>query len=211
VTEPELPPSIRLRSRLAQTLGKAVLFLARFRTQSIPVHDPKLVCVCAPHTSNWDLPIFLAAAWALGLRVSWLGKHTIFRFPFGPLLRAMGGIPVDRTRRTGLVQQVAEEFSSRDGLLLGLAAEGTRKYTASWKSGFYFMALEAKVPLGLAYLDFATRTVGFRAFMSPSGDVAADMERIRAVYAGIRGKHPEQESAIRLEEEGREPAAPAGR
>src|SRR5262249_8334661 len=149
---------IRLRSPLLQALGKAALWLARFRVHSIPVRDPKLVCVCAPHTSNWDLPLFLAAAAALGLRVSWLGKHTIFRFPFGVFLKAIGGIPVDRTRHTGLVQQVAEEFAARDGLLLGLAAEGTRKYTAHWKSGFYFMALEAKVPLGLAYLDFATRT-----------------------------------------------------
>jgi 1-acyl-sn-glycerol-3-phosphate acyltransferase len=209
VTEPDLPPSIRLRSRLGHALGKLFLWLCRFHLDSAPVHDAKLVCVCAPHTSNWDLPLFLAAAAALGLRVSWLGKHTLFRFPFGGMLRALGGIPVDRTRSTHLVQHVAEIFEARDGLLLGIAAEGTRKRTEHWKSGFYFMALEAKVPLGLAYVDFANRTIGFKGFMTPTGDVRADMDRIRAVYAGVRGKNPAQESVIRLQEEG-EPSSPKG-
>jgi 1-acyl-sn-glycerol-3-phosphate acyltransferase len=201
VIQPDIPPSIRLRSRLAQALGRLELWLFRFRLDSAPVHDPKLVCVCAPHTSNWDLPIFLAAASALGLRVSWLGKHTLFRWPFGGLFRALGGIPVDRTRQTRLVKHVAEIFAEREGLLLGIAAEGTRKRTEYWKSGFYFMALEAKVPIGLAYIDFATRTIGFRTFLAPTGEVRADMDRIRAIYAGIRGKHPAQESVIRLHEE----------
>jgi 1-acyl-sn-glycerol-3-phosphate acyltransferase len=200
VTEPELPPSVR-RSRLARALGRFTLRLFRFRLDSVPVHDPKLVCVCAPHTSNWDLPLFLAAAAALGLRVSWLGKHTLFRFPLGGLWRALGGIPVDRTRQTHFVQHVADIFHERDGLLLGIAAEGTRQRTEYWKSGFYFMALAAQVPIGLAYVDFANRTIGFKGFMSPSGDVRADMDRLRAVYAGIRGKYPEQESIIRLHEE----------
>jgi hypothetical protein len=209
VTDPQLPSSIRLRSRLAQALGKLGLWLFRFRLDSAPLHEAKLVCVCAPHTSNWDLPLFLAAAAALGLRVSWLGKHTLFRFPFGGLFRALGGLPVDRTRQTRLVQHVAEIFDARDGLLLGIAAEGTRKRTDRWKSGFYFMALEARVPIGLAYVDFATRTIGFRDFMVPSGDVHADMNRIRAVYADIRGKYPAEESVIRLDEEDG-PITPAG-
>jgi 1-acyl-sn-glycerol-3-phosphate acyltransferase len=207
VIQPDIPPSIRLHSCLAQAVGRLVLQLFRFRLDSAPVHDPKLVCVCAPHTSNWDLPIFLAAASALGLRVSWLGKHTLFHWPFGVLWRALGGIPVDRTRNTQLVKHVAEIFAHRDGLLLGIAADGTRKRTKYWKSGFYFMALEAKVPIGLAYLDFATRTVGFRTFLTPTGDVRADMDRIRAVYTGIRGKHPAQESVMRLHEE--DPTAPS--
>jgi 1-acyl-sn-glycerol-3-phosphate acyltransferase len=208
VTQPDLPSSIRLRSRLAQAWGRLTLWLCRFRLDSAPVHDAKLVCVCAPHTSNWDLPLFLAAAAALGLRVSWLGKHTLFRFPFGAMWRAIGGIPVDRTRQTQLVQHVAQVFAERDGLLLGIAAEGTRKHTEYWKSGFYFMALEAKVPIGLAYIDFVRRTIGFKTFMRPTGDVGADMDRVREVYSGIRGKHPDQESVIRLhEEEQRKPSA----
>jgi 1-acyl-sn-glycerol-3-phosphate acyltransferase len=188
-------------SRLAQVIGKLVLRLLGFREVSVPVHDAKLVCICAPHTSNWDLPIFLAAAAALGLRVSWLGKHTLFRFPFGGLFRAFGGIPVDRTRNTNLVQYVAEIFRVRDGLILGIAADGTRKRVAYWKSGFYQIALQAQVPIGLAYLDFSTRTVGFKGFLVPSGDVRADMDRIRSTYADIRGRYPAQESVIRLMEE----------
>jgi 1-acyl-sn-glycerol-3-phosphate acyltransferase len=190
-------------------MGRFALRLLRFRLDSAPVHDAKLVCVCAPHTSNWDLPIFLAASAALGLRVSWLGKHTLFHFPFGGIFRVLGGIPVDRTRQANLVRHVAEIFEGRGGLLLGIAAEGTRKRTEYWKSGFYFMALEARVPIGLAYLDFATRTVGFRTFMTPSGDVIADMDHIRAVYAGVRGKNPAQESVIRLHEE-EERSVPVG-
>lgn len=207
MTEPDLPPSVRLRSRFAQALGRVVLRLFGFRLDSAPVHSPKLVCICEPHTSNWDLPLFLAAAAALGLRVSWLGKDTLFRPPFGGLWRTLGGIPVDRTRKTQFVQHVAGIFAARDGLLLGIAAEGTRKRTEYWKSGFYFMALAAQVPLGLAYVDFANRTIGFKGFMTPSGDVRADMDRVRAVYAGVRGKHPDQESVIRLHEE-EEPKTP---
>jgi 1-acyl-sn-glycerol-3-phosphate acyltransferase len=188
-------------SRLAQAIGKLALRLLGFHAVPVAVHDAKVVCICAPHTSNWDLPIFLAAAAALGLRVSWLGKHTLFRLPFGGLFRAFGGIPVDRTRNTNLVQHVAEIFRARDGLILGIAADGTRRRVEYWKSGFYQIALQAQVPIGLAYLDFSTRTVGFKGFLVPSGNVRADMDRIRSTYADIRGKYPAQESVIRLMEE----------
>jgi 1-acyl-sn-glycerol-3-phosphate acyltransferase len=207
VSEATAPnPPIPHCSKLAQAIGKLALGAFRFRLLTVPVRDPKLVCICAPHTSNWDLPIFLAAAAALGLRVSWLGKHTLFRFPFGWLFRAFGGIPVDRTRSTQLVQQVADVFRERDGLdglILGIAADGTRSRADHWKSGFYQIARQAGVPIGLAYLDFATRTIGLRGFLLPSGDVGADMDRIRATYADVRGKYPEQESVIRLAEEER--------
>jgi 1-acyl-sn-glycerol-3-phosphate acyltransferase len=188
-------------SRLVQALGQLALWLLRFRLESPPIVHPKLACICAPHTSNWDLPIFLAAASGLGIRVSWLGKHSLFRFPLGGLFRALGGIPVDRTRHTNLVQHVAEIFRERDGLILGIAADGTRKRVEYWKSGFYQIAMQAGVPIGLAFLDFKTRSVGLKGFLVPTGDVRADMDLVRATYAEVRGKYPHQESVIRLMEE----------
>ncbi len=130
--------------------------------------------------------------------VHFVGKHTLFRGPFGPLLRRMGGIPVDRTAHAGLVQQLLVEMEARPWMWLAIAPEGTRSHVDRWHSGFYRLALGAKVPIGLAFIDYARREVGVREYVVPTGDVEADLARIRAVYAGKVGKRPEQAGEIRF-------------
>lgn len=171
-------------------------------TLSRPEETPrKFVFIAAPHTSNWDFPFMVATAWALDLDISWLGKHTLFQAPYGWFFRAMGGIPVDRRSRQNIVQQVVKRFAEAEDLILGVPPEGTRRKVDYWKSGFYHIATEAGVPVGCAFLDFERRVAGVGGFFTPKGNVAEDMARVRAFYAGIRGKHPDFESVPRLREE----------
>ena len=127
-----------------------------------------------PHTSNWDFVIGYLARLAAAIPIQFVGKHTLFRWPFGGLLRRMGGIPVNRTDPAGLVERLAGELARGDRLWLALAPEGTRSYTDHWKSGFYRLALEAKVPVGLGFIDYRGRTVGLTTYLSLSCDEEAD-------------------------------------
>ena len=182
-------------------IGKLWLGIFGWKVRSETNVPAKFVCVAAPHTSNWDLPFMLAAAYALRLRASWVGKHTIFRFPWGWLFRRLGGIPVDRRAPQSLVNQLAAEFKRRDYLILAVAPEGTRRKVDIWKSGFYHLANESGVPIGLGYLDYEKKTCGLGMFVMPTGNIKEDMDRIRAFYRDIRGKYPELESEPRLQEE----------
>ena len=149
----------------------------------------RYVLVAAPHSSNWDAIVMLLVARTFGVRLGWLGKAEAFRGPLGPLMRALGGIAVDRSAARGLVSATAEAFRGRDALALAIAPDGTRGYREHWKSGFYHIALSAGVPLVLGFLDWGTRRTGVGPTFSPSGDVRADMERIRSFYDGMRGRH----------------------
>lgn len=157
--------------------------------------------IAAPHTSNWDLAYLLAFAELFGVRVSWLGKHTLFRPPLGFLMRRAGGIPVVRHQRGALVEQAAQLFAERDELALVVPAEGTRSAAAHWKSGFYHIARSAGVPIVCGYLDYARRRGGFGPTIVPTGDVAADMDRVRAFYADKTARYPEKFGPVRLREE----------
>lgn len=161
----------------------------------------KAVLIAAPHTSNWDFWFALLAGWTYGVSIQWLGKDALFKGPLGLLLKLLGGISVDRSRNQGLVTAVVERFESEPRLLLMVPAEGTRSYRTYWKSGFYWMAKDAGVPIILGFLDYRRKRAGFGPSFVPSGDVHADMEKIRAFYAGISGKYPDQASRIRLKSE----------
>lgn len=156
-----------------------------------PPYD-KYVLIAAPHTSNWDGIYMIAIAWVLGIRVRWIGKHTLFRFPYGPFMKAMGGIPVDRRQSNNFVDAVVELFNERDSLSLAVPAEGTRGRKPYWRSGFYHMAAGAEVPIVLGFLDYSRKVGGFGEAIRPSGDIHADMETIRAFYRDIKGKFPER-------------------
>jgi 1-acyl-sn-glycerol-3-phosphate acyltransferase len=162
----------------------------------------RFVLIAAPHTSNWDLAYLLALSETFDVRVSWLGKHTLFTPPLGWVMRAVGGIPVIRHKRMNLVAQVAELFAEREELALTVPAEGTRGYAEYWKSGFYRIAQAANVPIVFGYLDYPRRRGGFGGELWPSGDLRADMDVIRAFYADKVGKFPKQFGPIRLREEG---------
>jgi 1-acyl-sn-glycerol-3-phosphate acyltransferase len=143
----------------------------------------------------------LATAYAMQIRISWFGKHTIFRPPCGWFLRKLGGIPVDRRAAQSLVMQLVEKFKSTDYLVLGVSPEGTRSKVRVWKSGFYHVALQSGVPIGLGYLDYSRKLCGFGMFVIPGGNVKEDMDKIRAFYRNVRGKYPDLESEPRLPEE----------
>ena len=159
------------------------------------------VLIAAPHTSNWDLLFFLAHAWAFGVRVSWMGKHTLFHGPMGTIMRALGGIPVRRDRVGGLVGQMSEAFERDPTLVLTVPPEGTRGYVAHWKSGFYQIARAARVPIVMGYLDYERRAGGLGPALVATDDVRADMDEIRAFYADKRGRHPDLFGAVLLKEE----------
>jgi 1-acyl-sn-glycerol-3-phosphate acyltransferase len=161
----------------------------------------KFVLIAAPHTSNWDLLYLLALAAVFDVDVRWMGKHTLFRWPMGPVLRALGGIPIRRHRSENVVQAMAREFAQCDALALVVPAEGTRGRAPYWKSGFYHIARAAGVPIVMGYLDYPRRRGGFGPALVPSGDVTADMDRIRAFYADKVGRHPEGSGPVRLREE----------
>ncbi|MCA9638157.1 MAG: 1-acyl-sn-glycerol-3-phosphate acyltransferase [Myxococcales bacterium] len=191
---------------MTRLLARAWLRLNGWHTSGTIDHK-KFVLIAAPHTSNWDLIFMLAVAADMGVRVRWLGKHTLFSPPFGWLFRWLGGIPVDRRSRHNLVEQAAQHLRDADAMILAVPPEGTRKKVEYWKSGFYWIAHQAQVPIALGFLDFGGKAGGVGGYLMPTGDVSKDMDVLRAFYADKRGKHPERESLPRLREEGREAAA----
>jgi 1-acyl-sn-glycerol-3-phosphate acyltransferase len=182
-------------------LANMVLGLSGWRAIGALPDSPKGVLVVAPHTSNWDFLVMLLLAVALGIKTTWMGKHTLFRPPFGWLLRWLGGLPIDRTARHNVVEQAIESFRSRDRLILAVLPEGTRKRTAYWKSGFYHIANGARVPLILGFADYKRKVGGIGPVFMPSGDIEGDMAVIRDFYTGMQGKQPEQFGEIRLKDE----------
>ena len=161
---------------------------------------PALKCVLigAPHTSNWDFPVALLTMGALGIRGTWVGKHTIFRWPFGRLMRKLGGIPLNREETRDFVQRVIEEFDRRSELVIVIAPEGTRSRTEHWRTGFYFIAVGAKVPIALGYLDYGRKEAGVGPALYPSGDLEADLRTMIEFYADKTGKRPDMTGSIAI-------------
>lgn len=160
---------------------------------SLPVEIPPKCVICvAPHTSNWDFPIGLAFYKSIGGDPHILMKKELFFFPLKYLLRALGGIPVDRKRNSSLSEQMVEIFNSNDSFQLAISPEGTRKKNSQWKSGFYYIALAAGVPIMLAYLDYSKKEVGILVNFTPTGDADKDIAEIKQYYKHIEGKHPKQ-------------------
>jgi len=154
--------------------------------------DRKFVIMGASHTSNWDFLVFLGAVHALGRQVHFIGKHSLFRWPLGGFMRALGGVPVDRGARQDLVSQIVAEFDRRDDFILVIAPEGTRSFTTQWKSGFYQIALKAGVPIVAAGPDYPTRRAVFGPVIRPTGDYDADMKPAFAFFRTLTPKHPER-------------------
>jgi 1-acyl-sn-glycerol-3-phosphate acyltransferase len=187
--------------RFSRGLGALYLRLAGWRIEGRFPDAAKAVVIAAPHTSNWDLPLMLAIAYGLGIRPAWLGKRELFRWPIGRLMRALGGLPVDRAAPQNLVQQAAERFRTVDRLHLVIPPSGTRSRATHWKSGFYHIARGGRVPIVCAFLDYRRRVGGIGPVLIPSGNVTEDMARIRAFYADIVAKFPEAATPVRLREE----------
>lgn len=188
-TQPEALP--KWGNRLTRILGRLVLGMGGIRWVGPLPNLKKFVMIGAPHTSNWDFVYGMALLMALGVRVNWIGKHTIFRPPFGGIMRWLGGVPVDRERTAGLVEQVCEAMAAADKMIIGLAPEGTRKPVDRWKSGFYRIAVGAGVPIVIGVIDFGNRELRADAVFEPTGDADADMAAIREHYRGVKGKRPD--------------------
>jgi 1-acyl-sn-glycerol-3-phosphate acyltransferase len=149
----------------------------------------RAVVVAAPHTSNWDAFYMLAAAAYFRITLRWMGKESLTRGPFGGLVRAMGCVPVDRSARNDLVRAMSDEFAARKRMLLAIPPEGTRSLTRGWKTGFYYIAFQARVPLILSVLDYGTKTIRIAGVFHPTGDYEADILAIGEYYRGATGKH----------------------
>ena len=188
-------------SWLAQTLGRLVLKITGWKVSGVLPVEPRSVIIAAPHTSNWDFVFLIAATSALGVRIHWLGKDSLFNHPLGFIMHWLGGIPVNRSKRTRLVSQIAERFQSQVSLHLVIPPAGTRAHTDRWRSGFYHIAQSAKVPVIFGFLDYPKKLAGISEAMPLSGRLQEDMDRIRAFYADKVGKFPALSGTIRLEEE----------
>ena len=171
--------------------GRLVLALLGWKIEGSIPDVPRLVAIVAPHTSNWDFVVGLAAVLALRLDARWLGKHTIFRPPFRGLLAWLGGIPIDRAAATDVVDQAGAAFRASDRLLLALAPEGTRRKVAKWKSGFHRIARVAGVPILLASFDYRTRVIELGPVFTPTDDFEADLAAILPRFTSAMARHPD--------------------
>jgi 1-acyl-sn-glycerol-3-phosphate acyltransferase len=200
MSDHEMQPAALATS--GQRLALRILHLIGWRLLYKPLPGPHGVVVVYPHTSNWDVVIGLLGKWALGLPFNWLGKESLFRGltgkTLGVLLRRWHGIPVERRTATGATARLAQEMHAAKWCWIALAPEGTRGYSPHWRSGFYHLAIAAKVPLLMVYMDYPNKTLSVVDTMMLSGDVERDMAAIAAVYKGHHGLHPADEAPIIL-------------
>jgi len=187
---------------VARLLCILILRLIGWRTVYAPPPGPKTVILVYPHTSNWDFPLGLLFRFQYPMFIHWAAKDTLFRGPVGAFFRHIGGIPINRRAPAGIVGQIVERFARSASFHVVITPEGTRARTAYWKDGFYRIVRQARVPVGLGFIDYGSRTLGIERWIELSGDEAADLETLRAYYAGKRARHPEQAGEIRFKPRG---------
>jgi 1-acyl-sn-glycerol-3-phosphate acyltransferase len=178
----------RSGSFLMHLLGRLFLKAMGWRIEGDVDDHPKMVAIVAPHTSNWDFPIGLAARYALRLDASWLGKHTLFHPPYGWIMRWWGGIPVDRSAAHDVVSQTIAEFASRPSVFLVITPEGTRKQVERWRTGFWHIAKGAGVPILPIVFDWGARVVRIQPAFTARDNAEEDIKALQAIYAGARGR-----------------------
>lgn len=182
------------RSLLSRIVRRIIVWIYHLKGWEIrgglPKDVKKYVIAGAPHSSNWDFVFFAGATAVEGVHPSFMGKHTLFKGLMKNFMYDMGGIPIDRTKRTNVVEQVAEEYAKRDHMALVIAAEGSRTTDGSWKSGFYNIAVAAGVPVVAAWVDNDTNTLGFSDPIYPTGNYGEDLGKIAAF---LRSKLPDYE------------------
>ncbi len=186
---PHLPPlAPQFGPTLHQRICRWLFKCSGWRLVGELPNLPKLVLIAAPHSSWWDGFWGLLVKVALGARIHFMGKRELFWWPFGVLLRRMGGIATDRSAPHGVVTQMVHQFQTQDRFWLALAPEGTRKKVVKWKSGFWHIAHRAGVPILPIYFHYPEKTIGIGEIIETTGDLAADMQRIRTFYAPWQGK-----------------------
>ncbi|MDH3396587.1 MAG: 1-acyl-sn-glycerol-3-phosphate acyltransferase [Acidimicrobiia bacterium] len=168
--------------------------------------EPKLIVIGAPHTTNWDFVYMLATMTSFGLKASFMGKDSLFKGPFGPIMQRLGGIAIRRGVSESVVEQMAAAFAAATSLVLVIAPAGTRRFSDHWKSGFYHIARSARVPIVPARIDYSQKLVTIGPPLLTGRDLTHDMDVLRRFFASGNGKYPEQESEIRLVEESSGPS-----
>jgi 1-acyl-sn-glycerol-3-phosphate acyltransferase len=176
-----------------KTFARFILFriLGWKMDTNFPTYLKKYVVIAAPHTSWVDFPIAILARMSSGIMINYIGKDSLFKGPFGFFFKALGGTPVDRTKNNKLVEAIVELFNSKDEFRLGLSPEGTRKKVDTWKTGFYFIAKGAKVPIVMATLDFGNKQIKISEPYYTSENMEKDFEVFRDFYRNVKGKNPE--------------------
>lgn len=172
-------------------LGLRILSLFGWKIDKTPPSVDKCVVCMGPHTSNWDFVIGKLTFASYGVNTRFLIKKEMFFFPFGILLKKMGGVPVDRKGKNNMTRIAVAEFEKNDNMFLVFTPEGTRSYNSHWKKGFYYIALEAKVPIYMAYIDYKNKTGGWDELFIPTGDIDADIKFIKKALSKYTGKYPE--------------------
>lgn len=176
-------------------MSRFLLFLLKLFGWKIDPQSPegvkKAVIVVGPHTSNWDFVIGKIAFANYGIKAHFLIKKELFFPPMGWLLRWMGGIPVDRKANNNFTEQAVDYFEKNESMFMVFTPEGTRSYNPNWKKGFYYIALKAKVPIYVAYIDYSTKTGGFHSLFTPTGNADADIQKIKDVLKQYKGRFPE--------------------
>ena len=190
-------PRSRRASPFVAWVGRLLFFLLGWKCKGETPEAKKFVILAAPHTSNWDGFFLLLAAAMLKLDFSFFGKDTLFRGPLGWFLRSVGGIPLDRSRHQSSVSQAVSWFDQNGYFALGVAPEGTRKFTPGWKTGFYYIALQARVPVYLGYIDYAKKEGGILPeVLTPTGDIERDFETLARLYGPLTARHPDRKAPI---------------
>ena len=180
----------RAHRPLFPALGRVALRLSGWTIQGALPELPKYVIVVAPHTSNWDFHVGVAALFALDLQAQWFGKDSLFREPMGTILRMLGGRPVHRDTPEGVVAEMAAIVRAERQCILALAPEGTRKKVDHWRSGFYRIAQAAGVPVVAVWFDWSRREIGINAPMRMTGDLHADVAALQALYRPDMARNP---------------------
>lgn len=183
----------RRGNRVTKALATWLMKLAGWRVvlDNLP-NEPKILLVGAPHTSNWDFMLTLGTVFMLGVKISWMGKHTMFRAPFGGLMRWLGGVPIDRRTRGNVVEQTIDAFNTREQFVIAIMPEGTRSRTATgWKTGFYHIATGANVPMVPVLFDYGPKVLTIGPAFELTGDLETDLPRIQAHYADAIARHPD--------------------
>jgi 1-acyl-sn-glycerol-3-phosphate acyltransferase len=195
---------VPLANRLLYWLAQFLFRVFGWRAEGELPDIPKYVIV-STHTSNWDLGVGLTY-WSIvsygffRVKFSWMGKKEAFRGPLGPFFRWIGGIPIDRGARQNVVEQVIQAFRRREELVMVITPEGTRKKATHWKTGFYYIAQGAQVPIVFGFIDYKRKVAGIGPAITPCGDIQADMEIIRDFYSNVQAKHPDQVGDIVLKQ-----------
>lgn len=180
-----------LRS-IMMALCRIFFKISGWQLQGQPPATPKYVMIGAPHTSNWDFPFALAIAFIYRIDMHWMGKDTLFKGWRGPIMRWLGGIPINRRVSNNVVAETIAAFNANDRLVVSITPESTRAKVAKWRTGFYYIARGANIPIALAFLDYRRKVGGFLSTFTTTGDADRDIAAMRTCYAGISGKNSDQ-------------------